>query len=58
MDLVAQEARYKNIYQTASNTKDNLKRRMKRADEEAALAQNQVGPGRLRIAARPQDSQA
>ena len=31
MDLVAQEAQYKNIYQNASNNKENLQRRLKRA---------------------------
>jgi chromosome segregation protein len=38
MQLVAEEARYKNIYQTASNSKDNLNRRLKRIDEEVILA--------------------
>jgi len=38
MQLVAEEARYKNIYQTAANNKDHLKRRLKRIDEEVALA--------------------
>ncbi|MGD2269308.1 MAG: chromosome segregation protein SMC [Desulfobacterales bacterium] len=34
MDLTAQEARYKNIYQTASSNKESLKKRLKRIDEE------------------------
>lgn len=38
MHLVAEEARYKNIYQNASNSKENLKRRLKRIDEEVVLA--------------------
>lgn len=38
MHLVAEEAKYKNIYQTASNNKENLKRRLKRIDEDVALA--------------------
>lgn len=38
MALVAEEARYKNIYQNASNTKETLKRRLTRIDEEVALA--------------------
>ena len=38
LQLVAEEARHKNIYQTASNNKENLKRRLKRIDEEVALA--------------------
>jgi chromosome segregation protein len=40
--LVAEEARYKNTYQTASNNKENLKRRLKRIDEEVALAIQRV----------------
>ena len=43
MDLVAQEAQYKNIYQNASNNKENLQRRLKRAAEEETLAQKQIG---------------
>lgn len=42
MDKVAREAQYKNIYQNASNNKDSLKRRLKRADEEEALADRKV----------------
>jgi chromosome segregation protein len=42
MDLVAQEARYKNIYQTATSNQENLKRRLKRKDEEELLARKQV----------------
>jgi chromosome segregation protein len=42
MDLVAQEARYKNIYQTAHSNRETLQRQIKRADEEALLAQKQV----------------
>ena len=42
MHLVAEEARYKNTYQTASNNKENLKRRLKRIDEEVALAAQKV----------------
>ncbi|MEJ2095966.1 MAG: chromosome segregation protein SMC [Deltaproteobacteria bacterium] len=38
MDLVAQEARYKNTYQNASNNKENLKRRQKRIDQDIAIA--------------------
>jgi len=38
MDLIADEARYKNIYQNASNNKENLKRRLKRTDEEELKA--------------------
>ena len=42
MDLVAQEAQYKNIYLNASNNKENLQRRLKRAAEEETLAQKQI----------------
>ncbi len=42
MRLVAEEARYKNIYQTASSNKENLQRRLKRIDEEVALAAQKV----------------
>lgn len=38
MHLVAEEARYKNIYQTASSNKENLKRRLRRIDEDVAVA--------------------
>ncbi|MDQ1331928.1 MAG: chromosome segregation protein, partial [Thermodesulfobacteriota bacterium] len=42
MNLVAHEARYKNIYQNATNNRENLKRRLKRADEEYAVAAKKV----------------
>jgi chromosome segregation protein len=42
MNLMTQEAQYKNIYQTAASSKESLQRRLKRADEEEALAQNQI----------------
>jgi chromosome segregation protein len=42
MQLVADEARYKNIYQTATSNRENLRRRLKRIDEEEALAVRQV----------------
>jgi chromosome segregation protein len=42
LDLVAQEAQYKNIYQTAANNKESLQRRLKRAEEEEALGQKQI----------------
>jgi chromosome segregation protein len=42
MELAAQEARYKNIYQNASDNRENLKRRLKRTDEEQALAHRKV----------------
>jgi chromosome segregation protein len=42
MDLVAQEAQYKNIYQNAANNKESLQRRLKNAEEEEALAQKRI----------------
>jgi chromosome segregation protein len=42
MNLMTQEAQYKNIYQNAASNKESLQRRLKRADEEEALAQNQI----------------
>jgi chromosome segregation protein len=42
MNLMTQEAQYKNIYQNAASSKESLQRRLKRADEEEALAQNQI----------------
>ncbi len=41
-NLVAREAQYKNIFQNATNNKDNVKRRLKRAREEEVLANNQI----------------
>lgn len=42
MRLVAEEARYKNIYQNASNNKDNIKRRLRSIDEEVVTAAQKV----------------
>ena len=42
LDLVAQEARYNNIYQNASNNKESLKKRLKRADEEEITAKKKI----------------
>ena len=42
MNLVAEEARYKNIYQNASSNKDSLRRRLTRIDEDVAVAQKKV----------------
>ncbi len=42
MTLVAEEAKYQNIYQTASNNKESLKRRLKRIDEEEVTAGQKV----------------
>ncbi len=38
MELAAREARYKNISQNAAGSRENIKRRLKRIDEEAVLA--------------------
>jgi len=42
MNLVAEEARFKNIYQNASHNKETLQRRLARIDEEVALAKKKV----------------
>ncbi len=42
MNLMTQEAQYKNIYQNAASNKESLQRRLKRADEEEVLAQNKI----------------
>ena len=42
MDMVAREARYQNIYQNAANNKESLKRRLKRTQEEKAVASKRV----------------
>jgi len=42
MNLITREAQYKNIYQNAASNKESLQRRLKRADEEEVLAQNQI----------------
>ena len=42
MRLVAEEARFKNMHQTASNNKESLKRRLVRIDEEVILARRKV----------------
>ena len=42
MDLVAEEARYNNIYQNATGNKESLKRRLKRKNEEEKTAKVEV----------------
>ncbi|MCJ7772018.1 MAG: chromosome segregation protein SMC, partial [Desulfobacterales bacterium] len=39
MELIAQEARFKNIYQNTASNKENLKKRLKRVDEEKNTAE-------------------
>ena len=42
MELVAQEARYRNIQQTTTSNREHLKRRLRRLDEETVLAARKV----------------
>lgn len=42
MNLVAEEARLKNIFQNASSNKETLQRRLRQIDEEVALASKKV----------------
>ena len=42
MDLVSKEAQYNNIYQHAASNKDNIGRRIKRADEEEATTRKTI----------------
>lgn len=42
MDLAAKEAKYKNQFETKHNSRDSLKRRLAKADEEAALAKREI----------------
>ena len=42
MDLVAQEAQYKNIYQTTINNKESLQKRLSKVDEDRAQATKQI----------------
>ncbi|MBW2479413.1 MAG: chromosome segregation protein SMC [Deltaproteobacteria bacterium] len=42
MNLMTQEAQYKNIYQNAASSKESLQRRLKRTDEEEVLARNRI----------------
>jgi chromosome segregation protein len=42
MKMVAEEARVKNAYQNAANNREHLKRRLKRIDEEAVMADKAV----------------
>ncbi len=51
-DLVGQEARYRNIHQTAQNNRENLQRRIRKTEEEVILASREVS------AAEKQERQA
>ena len=48
MDLTSREVQYKNIYQNAASNKESLQRRLKRADEEELMAQNQIAETRAK----------
>jgi chromosome segregation protein len=48
LDLTSREIQYKNIYQNAASNKESLQRRLKRADEEEMLAQNQISETRAK----------
>jgi len=41
-ELISEEGRFRNIFQTASNNKESLKRKLKRIDEEEAVAGRNV----------------
>ncbi len=41
-ELSGKEAQYQNVYQHATNTKESLKRRLRQADEQEALAQGKL----------------
>ena len=43
MDLIAREAQYKNIYQTAINNKESLQKRLTMVDENLDQAQKEIG---------------
>lgn len=49
LDLCAQEAQYQNIFQHAENTKETLKRRLRRADEQEALARQKAREAAQRV---------
>ncbi len=42
LDLMAREAQYRNVHQNASSNRENLKRRLKRIDEEEALSHQKI----------------
>jgi chromosome segregation protein len=50
LNLMAQEAQHRNLFQNASNSRENLKRRLKRADEEEALAHKKIAEAQEREA--------
>jgi chromosome segregation protein len=48
MDLVAQEAQYKNIYQTAVNNKESLHRRLRQSEREESNARTRIAEVRAK----------
>jgi chromosome segregation protein len=48
LDLTAREAQYRNVYQNASSNRENLKRRLKRIDEEEALSHQKIAQAQER----------
>ena len=42
LDLMAREAQYRNVHQNASSNRENLKRRLKRADEEEVQSHQKI----------------
>jgi chromosome segregation protein len=42
LDLMAREAQYRHVHQNASSNRENLKRRLKRIDEEEALSHQKI----------------
>jgi chromosome segregation protein len=48
MDLVGREAQYRNVHQNASNNRESLKRRLRRADEEEAQTQKRIAEAQER----------
>jgi chromosome segregation protein len=48
LDLMAREAQYRNVHQNASSNRENLKRRLKRIDEEEALSHQKIAQAQER----------
>ena len=48
MDLMSREAQYRNVHQNASNNREGLKRRLRRADEEEAQTQKRIAEAQER----------
>jgi chromosome segregation protein len=48
VDLMSREAQYRNVHQNASNNREGLKRRLRRADEEEAQTQKRIAEAQER----------